>query len=617
MIELIPSWTEIDQFSTQLTNGERSFVQRIEKLFLHDKNRHLQIFVQANINGDKPDIVVLERGTGIWIIEVKDWQLDHYKVHRGHWVVESNVKKPRIKSPFQQADRYKQNFFSLHSFQLAKLNIENSRFYGSIKVAVYFHVASTEEAQHYKQQESQYHNNLKFIETFGQDCTDAQLRNFFKQPTMPMPIEEYDYLLRYLLPSDASREKSSTRYNEQQERLIISAPRKQKIKGVAGSGKSLVLAARAVDALKRTNGKILVLTFNLTLVNYLHDRISDVRGKYRRQDFDIISYHAFINAECNNHGIVFAFSDDPETAATSHYEDLSLFDEVKHEIQKYDAVFIDEVQDFKYEWQKMIERFFLKKGGELVLFGDEKQNVYGRELDDKAMKTVVPGNWNLLQQSYRLSSKATELAEAYQHYFFKDRYRLDSIQTTLDFEQKEQLQYIFTNDIGSIVPYLLQFIETNGLKTDDIVFLGNRKQTMRKIDRYLQQLGYYTLPMFIDADTYDMICHKYQDNRQLIKKKEQDLERPLKIGFWMQSGKIKISTIHSFKGWESSNIFLFMEAGTDHQEAIDELIYTGVTRCKKNLFIININSLRLHAFFEQNRHLFDYYNDVELPIFEY
>lgn len=566
---------------------------------------------------DKPDIVVMEKGSGIWIIEVKDWDLEHYSIQKGQWVLESDPKKPIIKSPFLQAERYKRNFFSLHSYQLAKRNLENPSVFGSIRVAVYFHVATTSRARSFQHHEAIGNKNIQYIETFGHDITDAQLKNFFSKPRLPIQLNEYDYLLRYLMPSEVSREKLNIVYTTKQKRLIISSPKKQKVQGVAGSGKSLVLAARAVNALERTKGRILILTFNITLINYLHDRISDVRGKYKRKDFDILSYHAFINAECNNLGVYLANEDnDKGNNKVSYFDNIYLFENVKHQIKQYDAIFIDEVQDFKYNWQKIIEKYFLKQGGELVLFGDEKQNVYGRELENKQMKTIIPGVWNKLTQSHRLSRKTTELAEQYQQYFFKDRYSIEAIQLSLDLDKvngKDQLQYMYTNNAVSVLPYLLKFIETNVINTDDLVFIGNRKNSMRKIDLELRRMGYYTLPMFISEEEYNQISRQHHSLNNLIKQKEQELERSRKVGFWMQSGKIKLSTIHSFKGWESSNVFLILEPSSDHQESIDELIYTGLTRCKKNLFVINVNSMRLHTFFEQNRFLFHMFNDAEVP----
>lgn len=78
---------------------------------------------------------------------------------------------------------------------------------------------------------------------------------------------------------------------------------------------------------------------------------------------------------------------------------------------------------------------------------------------------------------------------------------------------------------------------------------------MRKIDLKLRRMGYYTLPMFISEEEYNQISRQHHSLNNLIKQKEQELERSRKVGFWMQNGKIKLSTIYSFKGWESSNVF--------------------------------------------------------------
>lgn len=64
-----------------------------------------------------------------------------------------------------------------------------------------------------------------------------------------------------------------------------------------------------------------------------------------------------------------------------------------------------------------------------------------------------------------------------------------------------------------------------------------------------------------------------------------------KLHFWMNSGTIKVSTINSFKGWESEVVFLILEPKYDitttFNLSFDELLYTGLTRCRRNLVIIN------------------------------
>ena len=67
-----------------------------------------------------------------------------------------------------------------------------------------------------------------------------------------------------------------------------------------------------------------------------------------------------------------------------------------------------------------------------------------------------------------------------------------------------------------------------------------------------------------------------------------------KLHFWMNSGTIKISTINSFKGWESEVVFLIIEPlydrTTSFNMSFDELLYTGLTRCKRNLIIVNFGN---------------------------
>ena len=58
----------------------------------------------------------------------------------------------------------------------------------------------------------------------------------------------------------------------------------------------------------------------------------------------------------------------------------------------------------------------------------------------------------------------------------------------------------------------------------------------------------------------------------------------------MHPGYMKISTIHSFKGWESKMIFLIIDKYVANDQSLDEIIYTGITRCKEHLYIINMNN---------------------------
>ena len=59
------------------------------------------------------------------------------------------------------------------------------------------------------------------------------------------------------------------------------------------------------------------------------------------------------------------------------------------------------------------------------------------------------------------------------------------------------------------------------------------------------------------------------------------IEKKKKNYFEMNSGNIKITTTHSFKGMENLNVFLLIDKNDD-----PEIVYTGITRLIKNLIII-------------------------------
>lgn len=614
LITLEPTWDEINDLPTPLTVGERSFVERIERLYKEDDSRHLEVFVQAHINGDRPDIVVAERGKGIWIVEVKDWNLDIYSVDDCKWYVQKNTGKQLIKSPFAQAIRYKKNVFSLHSHQLATRKLKNKGVYGTIKCGVYFHCATELTGNKFKDLENNGSKDLEYTYVLAQDSKDNTIRSFFRAPNTPIQDDEYNHLMRYIKPSEESRPVRHIDYNKKQLALIESLPKHQKIKGVAGSGKSLVLAARAVNALERTKGKILIVTFNITFRNYLHDRISEVRGFYCHNDFTIVSYHSFINAECNNLGIATGDLGDFESLE-SHYNDINLFANVVDKTIKYDAIFIDEAQDFLYEWQQILVKYFLKENGEFVLFGDEKQNIYQRTLEDKKIKTIIPGAWNTLSQSYRLAKKSTELADAFQKQFFTQDYEIDALSQQLRFDLSdntiETLRYVYTHDIINELAGVRQLIIKEQIHPNDIVFLGDNKELMRKIDYTLRQDGERTDTTFTSLEEYNYLKSNQSGNLEAM---DRELERPRKVAFRMNSGCTKISTTHSFKGWESNTIILAISTNssddTNGDEINnDELVYTGLTRCKKNLIILNKGDSRMHTFFKQKRDLFDSFED--------
>ena len=137
MAKIYPTIENIERLKVKPTDGERFLIDYLIKKF----NDDVEIFFQPFLNGDRPDIILLKKGVGATIIEVKDWDLKNYKIDESNqWHLISNNQK--IKSPFQQVYHYKDNMFNLHINGMLEEKIKNLKFYGRINVYVYFHNAT-------------------------------------------------------------------------------------------------------------------------------------------------------------------------------------------------------------------------------------------------------------------------------------------------------------------------------------------------------------------------------------------------------------------------------------------------------------------------------------------
>ncbi|WP_250720567.1 UvrD-helicase domain-containing protein [Bacteroides fragilis] len=458
---------------------------------------------------------------------------------------------------------------------------------------------------------NRYRDFIKYIECWGKDSlTSKKLSNYLEKIRLNKPSTLFDESLylsfkRYLLPPyHQVEEGKKILYSKEQTELIRSEnnPRR-KIKGVAGSGKTLVLARRAVNAYLRTESTILILTYNLSLKNYIHDRISDVREYYPWDKFYITNYHQFFKSEANNYGL--------EIKSLSPFTDTKFFEPVKEKIEKYRVILIDEVQDYKTEWLEIIHTYFLEENEEFVVFGDEKQNIYNRPLDDnKEPKTIgIRGTWNKsLNTSRRFTNRIGLLAMNFQHYFLEQKYTIDEIQIldnpTLNFEQ-EYIKYanIGTNsDALSIYKIYVGSVRKFNIHPSDVTILSSKIEILRDIEYHINtQLKENTTTTFETKEEYEKCKASCQVNDSEFKKRIDNIRRNKKNHFWMKTGTVKLSSIHSYKGWESHTVMLIIEPEDEstNNEPV-ELIYTAITRAQVNLFILNMGNDKFDSFFKEN-----------------
>jgi len=630
MAKLFPPIETIRKIKPLPTDGEWALLNFLENNY----NDEYEIYFQSFLNGDRPDVVLMRKGGGIVIFEVKDWNLDNYTVIDGEWIVKSNgAKNPH--NPLRQVLKYKENLFYLHNETVSQslLKIQLSRgnefkMFNDFKrwyvvtCAIYFHCHTTkyselmclgEKASPKYEAFFKYNFEGNIIGNDGLNLTTMDKffnKHWINKKSIYFTDDLYISFHNLFKPSFHTIEQGhDIILTKAQTELSISIPgQRKKIKGFAGSGKSFVLAQRAVNAHILTGLPVLILTYNITLRNYIHDRISSVRKEFNWSNFHISNYHEYFNGEFRRSGLSFK-TENPENP-DEFYTDLSvysnpnIFEDVKDNTLKYKTILIDEAQDFEENWIRIIVKYFAEVDAEIVVFGDGKQNIYSKMLENETKMPRIPigigGQWDSkLKRNFRHSAIIAKLSEEFQKRFFLNKYDLEIaeessiIDSQISIFDEPKVIYNYLKDsedqIKAVSDLIYKTIKNN-FHVNDVTILSSSDKIVREIDKEIREKSKQKTNSMLETEE---VYQEFTKN-----KKEFELERirkNKKLNFWINSGTIKLSTIHSFKGWESPVVFLIL---TGHE--IEEIVYTGFTRAKSHLYILNLSNQKFHDFFNNS-----------------
>lgn len=636
MAKIIPDIEKAKLSKQPPTEGEIFLLHYLQDNF----DPEAEVYFQPCFNGERPDIVIIKEGVGAIIVEVKDWNLDSYRVsEKNQWLLAKN--NALLKSPFAQAFAYKLNLFEVHANGLLEKSMASETFYGLIKVYVYFHNTTKnkiaefyepairelrseldvnqqvfrEQKVGYEQYEKKriYLTNKK--KQLERDVgylaiTRDSLKKIAFSGGKQNPLFEagvYTELIRLLQPPfHYANEGKPILYTKPQARLSESlAGARVKVCGVAGSGKTSVLAKRAVNAHRRHGEPVLILTFNLTLRMFIKDKLNEVREDFSWGAFHIVNYHKFISAALSGAGIeVHVPKDLVDPSAyfeECYYSNESIFDNYKAD--RYKTILIDEAQDYKPEWQRIIRKYFLAEDGEMVLFADEKQNIYERSVDEEKRANVIAGfgRWQRLSKSFRYEqdSPILRLAVAFQEQFLSEKYIFDGDES---YQHTAFLPGVGVNAVGAwsagksrdVAEIIISIAKREDIHPNDITIVSSKEDVLREIDFAIRNGPLHqekTITSFASKEVVERVRSKRLGLAEERKELRQ-LSSIRKQGFNLNSGVMKLSTLHSFKGFESPTVFVLVND-------LDgpELVYTGLTRAKENIVVLLPDGSRYFDFF--------------------
>ena len=395
--------------------------------------------------------------------------------------------------------------------------------------------------------------------------------------------------------------------NKKQNELILSSPGDCRIKGVAGTGKTSVIAHRAVNANARTNKQVLILTFNITIRHYIRYKLESVMRKYYRSDFHISHYHDFFKNQSKQYMRKIPMIGD--------WENENYFEGVN--VPRYDTIIVDEAQDYKRSWVVILKKYFLNQGGEFVISFDENQDIFQVK---ETQSFPIKGRPNELSISYRLSNDISSLTQKFYTEFLKsdEEFIIEKDDLRLNFREfRESVDYIYYDKnvtVGELYEYVNRHIKITNSNPDDIAIIGISIGDIRSLEHYFRvRNNHKTTRMFESQEQYDELRIKYSkpSDRNILKQELKDLRRDYKLNkFKLVSHSMKFSSVHSFKGWEIRTLFFIINEYSSDDNEIEgkgldsfitpELIYTGMTRARNNLFVINIGQEKYNSFFIEN-----------------
>jgi superfamily I DNA/RNA helicase len=602
MAMMIPP--DIEDFKTE---GEKRFYNFLESVAKPDTE--YIAWYSPDIKEREPDFILFHKGIGLIVFEVKDWALKQIiEAYPDRFVIKKGNKKETNKNPLEQAKNYLYKLKDKIQDD-GKLIEKDLRYKGKSKIPINYGVVFTNiNKYNYCQKNLDKIGNVHKL-FFWDDlhpesdiCRDKSGKCFRETivqkfpPLFPCRISkaELNHLVGLIYPKVILKlpEREGDKFYSQRIHQIQILDRNQEslarqfdgghriIKGPSGTGKTIILVHKA-DFLQQYNPAIktiLFVCYNLTLVNYIKRLLTNKNMAVGKDGVEVYSFYDLC-------GKLLDMPIDHENKDTEYYNTIiGLVSELEESGCKYDAILVDEGQDFSDGMFKVVKALLNKNTNNLTIAIDDNQNIYKRKQSwEKLGINAVGGRTKTIKHVYR---NTIEIAE------FASKFISDNSESHKKAGDTQIEICPGFNDAHGPKPLLLQF--SNMDKIIDYVAEGIRDISInQKIP--LSEIAIIYSSSFYQNPSLPELPNMFEsalDSKGILSNWISQDYRSKKL-YDLTTNRVAISSIHSIKGFDYSCVFLiglgFMEEEKWTKDQIEKMIYVAITRARDQLFIPYVN----------------------------
>lgn len=591
----------------RMTPGERRLAQRLEEKL--ESDYLLWYDVPVGKKQLHPDFIVLHPSRGLFILEVKDWKLDTIQNINPSTVTlltEDGIKE--VKHPLQQArdyalavnkmlekdsllvqqeGKYQGKLVIPYGYGMVFTNITRKAFNESELTVVFEeHLVICKDEMYEDVDAGEFQQRLWDLSAyqFGKTLTSSQIdriRWHIFPDLRPKQQFDDDSLSDEETPEPVIPDILKI-MDLQQEQLARSLGDGHRvIHGVAGSGKTMILAYRCQHLAQVSNKSILVLCFNVSLAAKLRQVVQEDPNKISR--IKVRHFHGWCMDLLKKYNI--PRPDSREYQGEDYVDELvqRVITAVNAKLipaGTYGAVMLDEGHDFKPEWLKLIAQMVNPETNSLLILYDDAQNLYGEKRDKKfSFKSVgiqAQGRTTIFKLNYRNTEQvlgvAYEFAKEVMTPTTGDDDQVVLVEPASAGRQGPKPDLIRLPSFKHEVDYLAQRVQQlheRGTPRNKIAIIYRSKFMGEEIYNHFQQAQ---IPIeWVNADSDSRNYHPAEQS-------------------------IKLITMHSSKGLEFPVVLIpgigFMPDqyghGTPEEEA--RLLYVAMTRAIEQLILTSDRS---------------------------